>query len=238
MSRERRRIVHAPDHAGPTTIDACAVSQHNFLMTRLFSAMDTLERLPIPDAHVYYLPALDLGRPAADVLEELIRELAWKAEEIVLMGKKHAQPRLTAWYGDAECSYTYSGLRLEPLPWTSTLLHIKQAVEIASSEQFNSVLANYYRDHRDSMGFHSDDEPELGPQPVIASVSLGERRTFVLRPRRRKDLAAVRIDLESASLLLMKGDTQRNWKHGIEKQTRPCGPRVNLTFRRILQTSR
>ena len=99
---------------------------------------------------------------------------------------------------------------------------------------FNSVLLNYYRDHRDSMGMHSDDEPELGERPILASLSLGEERTFILKHKRDKALKPVRLKLASGSLLLMKGDTQRYWKHGIDKETRPCGPRVNLTFRRIL----
>jgi alkylated DNA repair dioxygenase AlkB len=97
------------------------------------------------------------------------------------------------------------------------------------------VLLNYYRDHRDSMGMHSDDEPELGPRPAIASVSLGHQRTFILKHRTRKELERVTLPLESGSLLLMKGDTQRHWKHGIDKERRPCGPRINLTFRQILR---
>ncbi len=96
------------------------------------------------------------------------------------------------------------------------------------------MLVNYYRDQRDGMGFHSDDEPELGPAPVIASVTFGAPRTFVLKHRYRKDLANVKLLLPSGSVLLMKGDTQRYWKHGLPKQTKPCGPRINLTFRRVL----
>ena len=99
---------------------------------------------------------------------------------------------------------------------------------------FNSVLLNYYRDNRDSMGFHSDDEPELGERPVIASVSLGEERTLVLKHQLNKLAKPVRLRLASGSVLLMKGETQRYWKHGVAKKTRACGPRINLTFRRIL----
>ena len=120
------------------------------------------------------------------------------------------------------------------MPWTETLQGIRRAVETAAATSFNSVLLNYYRDHRDRMGFHSDDEPELGSEPVIASLSLGETRTFTLKHRRRKDLDAVRIRLEAGSVLVMRGPTQRNWKHAVAKQGRPCGPRVNLTFRRIV----
>jgi alkylated DNA repair dioxygenase AlkB len=105
-------------------------------------------------------------------------------------------------------------------------------------ERFNSVLLNYYRDHRDSMGFHSDDERELGPTPIIASVSLGATRTFVLKHKTRPELKPIRLELPSGSLLLMKGLTQKNWKHGIDKQSKPCGPRVNLTFRQIFEKQR
>jgi alkylated DNA repair dioxygenase AlkB len=115
------------------------------------------------------------------------------------------------------------------------LLDIKSPVEAIAGDKFNSVLLNYYRDHRDSMGMHSDDERELGKLPLIASLSLGGERTFILKHKTRKDLKPVRLKLASGSLLLMKGETQRHWKHGIEKETRPCGPRVNLTFRRIHQ---
>jgi alkylated DNA repair dioxygenase AlkB len=110
---------------------------------------------------------------------------------------------------------------------------LHSSVESASGESFNSVLLNYYRDHRDSMGFHSDDERELGPRPTIASLSLGEERTFILKSKADKSLRPVRLKLNSGSLLVMKGDTQTNWKHAIHKETRPCGPRINLTFRYI-----
>ena len=111
---------------------------------------------------------------------------------------------------------------------------MRRRTEEASDATFNSVLLNYYRDHNDSVGFHSDDEPELGATPTIGSISLGETRTLTFRPKRRKDQEPVRIALQSGSLLVMKGDTQRNWRHAIAKESRPCGPRVNLTFRRIL----
>jgi alkylated DNA repair dioxygenase AlkB len=136
---------------------------------------------------------------------------------------------LTAWHGDA--SYTYSGLRLEPQPFTPLQREIKTAVEAASGHRFNSVLLNYYRDGADSMGMHSDDEAELGPNPAIASVSFGASRTFILRHKRTKQ--TIKVDLTSGSLLLMAGPTQHHWQHGINKSARPLGPRVNLTFRYI-----
>jgi alkylated DNA repair dioxygenase AlkB len=145
-------------------------------------------------------------------------------------------PRLSAWYGDAGAVYTYSGLRLEPLPWTPVLLEIKQATERLSGTRFNSVLLNLYRDGQDSMGWHSDDEPELGPEPVIASVSLGALRRFVFQHKKRRWRIA--LDLEPGSVLLMAGATQHHWRHALPKTRRPVAPRINLTFRTILRLSR
>ena len=182
---------------------------------------------------MYYLSRLQLAQTSEIVLRCLIDEIPWRAEKIVVRGKTYPQPRLIAWYGDIGKNYTYSGIYLEALPWTQALLDIKSRVEAVAHTDFNSVLLNYYRDHRDSMGMHSDDEPELGERPVLASLSLGEERIFILKHKREKALKPVRLQLASGSLLLMKGETQRYWKHGIDKETRPCGPRVNLTFRRI-----
>jgi alkylated DNA repair dioxygenase AlkB len=201
--------------------------------TDLFSTHARLERIPMENAEVHYLPNLPLAQTPDIVLRRLIDEVPWRAEKVVVWGRSYPQPRLIAWYGDAGMIYTYSGIQLTPLPWTGTLLDIKKRVEAAAGTNFNSVLVNYYRDHRDSMGLHSDDEPELGERPILASLSLGEERTFIMRHKRDKGLKPVRLKLASGSLLLMKGDTQRYWKHGIDKETRPCGPRVNLTFRRI-----
>lgn len=200
----------------------------------LFASEPTLERLEIEDAEVSFARHVDLGEPADEVLRELMEGTTWRHEAVTIYGKKHLQPRLIAWFGDAGQRYSYSGISLEPLPWTDTLTKVRGVVQDLAHERFNSVLLNYYRDHRDSMGFHSDDEKELGPTPVIASVSLGATRTFVLKHKTRPELKPVRLELPSGSLLLMKGHTQKNWKHGIDKQSRPCGPRINLTFRRII----
>ena len=199
----------------------------------LFAAADALERIPMCDAEVYYQTQFDLGESADALLQLLITEVPWRAEKISVWGKVYDQPRLMAWYGDPTSVYPYSKLQLVPLPWTEKLLDLKQRVEAAAGVTFNSVLLNYYRDHRDSMGFHSDDEPELGTQPVIASLSIGTERTFVFKHKTGKTVKPVRLKLASGSLLLMKGATQHCWKHGIDKETRPCGPRINLTFRTI-----
>jgi len=204
-------------------------------MPDLFQSDAALHRLPASGAELLYRSHLDIGAPTAQVLQELIERTPWRAESVVVWGKQYRQPRLTAWYGDADARYEYSGLELDPLPWTPRLLTLKASVEQAAGSPFNSVLLNYYRDERDSMGMHSDDEPELGAQPVIASLSLGETRTLMFRHRCDRSRKSLRIELGDGSLLLMRGATQRNWKHGIAKERHPCGARVNLTFRRIVR---
>ncbi len=193
------------------------------------------QRLPATDADILYMVLpLDIGAPTAKVLSELINETPWRAESVVLWGRRYPQPRLTAWYGDRDARYVYSGIELDPLPWTPRLLALKASVEHATANRFNSVLMNYYRNECDSMGMHSDDEPELGAAPIIASLSFGDARTLVFRHRFDRSREPLRIELGDGSLLLMQGATQRTWKHGIAKERRPRGARVNLTFRLIL----
>ena len=200
-------------------------------MSDLFPGSECL-RMPGADVvyHRHFLPPAG----AAHLLRRLIDQIPWRQDNVVLWGKSIPQPRMTAWYGDSGRSYTYSGLTLDPLPWTDELSLLRAMAEGVAGASFNSVLLNYYRDHNDSVGFHSDDEPELGATPTIGSISLGQTRTLTFKPKRNKDWDPVRIALESGSLLVMKGDTQRNWRHAVAKEAKPCGPRVNLTFRRIL----
>jgi alkylated DNA repair dioxygenase AlkB len=188
-----------------------------------------LSPFPLADGTLSVLPRLALPCAGAELLARLIAETDWRAESITLWGKRHPQPRLSAWHGEA--AYRYSGLRLEPQPFTPLQLALKDAVEAACGHRFNSVLLNYYRNERDSMGMHSDDEPELGPQPVIASLSIGASRTFVLRHKGTKQ--TLKLGLNDGTLLVMSGNTQKYWQHGINKSTRAIGPRVNLTFRYI-----
>jgi len=170
---------------------------------------------------------------AACFFQTLTSEIEWQQKKIKLFGKSVLEPRLTAWVGDPQAFYTYSGTRLIPRPWTLVLLEIKKRVEAKCGASFNSVLLNFYRDHNDSMGLHSDDEKELGAQPVIASVSLGATRRFVLKHRFLKALPQKTFLLEAGDLLILRNDCQKLWKHGIPKEKTACGPRINLTFRKI-----
>lgn len=183
--------------------------------------------IPIEDGELSMLPQLPMPIDNAEILSRLVAETPWRADTVVVYGKRHLQPRLTAWYGEA--GYTYSGLTLHPLPLTPLLAQLRAAVERATGRRYNSVLLNYYRDGADSMGMHSDDEPELGLEPVIASVSYGATRTFILRHKRSK--RTVKLDLTDGCLLLMAGALQANWQHGINKTAKLVGPRLNLTFR-------
>jgi alkylated DNA repair dioxygenase AlkB len=196
----------------------------------LFDSAATLTPIPVEDGELSFLAQLALPMPNEEVLARLIAETAWRSEMITLWGKQYPQPRLTAWHG--EKAYSYSGLTLEPLPFTPLQLEILAAVQAATGRRFNSVLLNYYRDGRDSMGMHSDNEPELGPEPAIASVSFGATRTFILQNKLNRQ--RLQLALYDGSLLLMAGNLQTNWSHGINKSAKILGPRVNLTFRFIL----
>ena len=189
-------------------------------------------RIPLQDGELHFYRSIGLVDAEA-ILARLITDTPWRQEEITVYGKRHRQPRLTAWYGDPGTQYSYSGIELQPLAWTPTLLDLKTAVEKHCDHSFNSVLLNYYRDGQDSMGMHSDDEAELGTEPVIASLSLGEERALLFKHKTRKEQGTVKVPLPDGSLLVMGGQTQRYWRHGLNKLSRSCGPRVNLTFRQI-----
>lgn len=175
-----------------------------------------------------------LDRTAADgYLRALLDGVPWEQHHVRIRGRRIPSPRLSAWYGDAGADYTYSGLALRPRPWTGPIAELKGRVEVAAGCAFNSVLANLYRNGADSMGWHSDDEPELGARPTIASLSVGATRRFRLRHRQRRDLDPVEVSLEHGSLLVMRGSTQQHWKHQVPKTARVHAPRVNLTFRTV-----
>ena len=190
-----------------------------------------LAPLPLPQAELLFDPTFLPAAEAEALLAQLTTAVAWEQRSIRIFGQEIPQPRLTAWYGDEEARYTYSGLAWEPRPWLPALHALRQRLEAATGARFNSVLLNLYRDGRDSMGWHADDEPELGPAPAIASLSLGATRRFRLRPRAGLPHAPFGLDLPGGSLLLMRGLTQRHWQHALPKTARPVGPRLNLTFR-------
>lgn len=188
--------------------------------------------IPLPDGDLRLWPAAFGSTEASRLLAELRQGLAWQQEEVVIFGERRRVPRLVAWHGDPAARYTYSGTLHVPRPWTPELERVRERVHALTGVPFNAALLNLYRDGRDGMGWHSDDEPELGPEPVIASVSLGATRRFCLRHRRRKDLK-LDLALEHGSLLLMAGPTQRHWVHAVPKTARPVGERINLTFRQV-----
>ena len=164
--------------------------------------------------------------------DRLLREIRWRQDRLFIAGKYVAIPRLQAWYGDENACYNYSGLSLTPEPWIQTLLDLKSVTEGLCGGVFNSVLLNLYRDGRDSMGWHSDDELELGVEPLIASLSLGAERYFSLR-RKKKHGDKIKIKLPPGSLLIMSGNLQSNWQHQVPKTSLSVGQRINLTFRSI-----
>ena len=202
-------------------------------MRDLFSLDRQFEPVSMPDADVSILYDLDTHASYDAIFKTLHRDSKWQQRRMWMYGRWVDQPRLTAWHGDPARVYKYSGIKEIPMPWTDTLRELKRRVEDCTDEQFNSVLLNLYRDQNDSMGFHSDDEKELGPEPAIASLSFGATRTFIFKHKARKDLKPVSIPLQEGSVLMMRGKTQRFWKHAINRETQVCGPRINLTFRKI-----
>lgn len=182
------------------------------------------------DGEVILYPNFFGTKESNQLFEDLSSNVNWKQEIIQFFGKKMPIPRLTAWYGDEGISYTYSGIEQHPQPWNTTLKFIKSKVEEIAKVSFNSVLINLYRHGKDSVSWHSDDEPELGKNPIIASVSFGATRRFSLRHKHYKN-HKIAIDLTSGSLLLMQGETQHFWQHQIAKTAKEIQPRINLTFR-------
>jgi alkylated DNA repair dioxygenase AlkB len=190
--------------------------------------------IPMIDADIKFMQAFYRPPLTEQYMHALLEEVTWTQEKIYIGGAERLQPRLSAWYGDEGKDYTYSGITLAPHPWTPTLLRIKEDIEAATGDRFNSVLVNLYRNERDSVGWHSDDERELGSNPVIASLSLGETRTFKFKHKKRKDQKTVSLPLTDGSLLLMAGTTQKCWRHAVEKEREAKGQRINLTFRNVV----
>lgn len=190
------------------------------------------EHFDLPDADIRLYHRFFSAEESAQLSESLTAGILWQQDQIRMFGKQIPIPRLNAWYGDADKSYTYSGIHLKPHPWNEDLLFIKERIEKVTETRFTSVLLNLYRSGNDSMGWHADDEPELGPNPSIASVSFGASRVFQMRHVTKKIRA--NIPLVNGSLLLMQGSTQHFWQHQIPKTSKPLPSRINLTFRTIL----
>lgn len=198
--------------------------------------MDATE-FTLPDA-VLVLYENFLTPSAADMLfVELLHHTPWKQEVMNFYGQERHLPRLTAWYGEPDAYYRYSGILNQPAAWTPTLASVREHVQQVTGHQFNSVLLNLYRSGADSVSWHADNEPELGKNPVIASVSLGAVRVLQMRHPSRKDVRRFDLSLSHGSLLLMKGAMQTHWQHRIPKTRRSITARINLTFRNIARRS-
>jgi alkylated DNA repair dioxygenase AlkB len=194
--------------------------------------MEALHNILPKDGDVDFFPQVFTVEESDIYFDGLQHEIDWKQEPISIYGRTVMQPRLTAWYGDPGKIYSYSGLTMQPRAWTPTLLKIKQRIETVSPVTFNSALLNLYRDQQDSMGWHRDNEKELGMNPVIGSVSFGATRTFQFRHYTDKTLKRS-LELTHGSFLLMHGKTQHNWEHALPKRSTAKGMRVNITFRVI-----
>jgi len=199
----------------------------------LFTATNEKYTIDIPDGKFEVYPHFYLENEANTLFDTLMQDILWKQEKITIHGKTVDIPRLSAWYADAGKGYEYSGIYSESTPWNETLAKIRLEIESTTGEYFNSVLANLYRDGNDSVAWHSDNEKSLGDNPIIASLSLGESRDFQIRHKENRDVKKS-FSLPHGSLLLMGKDTQLNWEHQLPKRKRIIKPRINLTYRLIM----
>jgi alkylated DNA repair dioxygenase AlkB len=189
--------------------------------------------LNLPDAEFIYFPNFFTIEKADLFFETLLKDTPWQHDEISIFGKKIAQPRLTSLYGNEGKPYGYSNIVMHPHPFNSTLTFIKDEIENKVNEKFTTVLLNLYRNEKDSNGWHADNEKELGRDPIIASLSLGEERVFQIKHNSNKEAKRI-ITLQHGSLLLMKNGAQVHYKHQIPKASKPKNSRINLTFRKIM----
>ncbi|WP_428225351.1 alpha-ketoglutarate-dependent dioxygenase AlkB family protein [Flavobacterium sp.] len=186
----------------------------------------------LPDAEIEYIPAFFSFEKAQELFEKLKTDIIWQQDTLTVFGKEYLQPRLTALYGNEGKPYGYSNIVMQLHDWNPLLMYIKEEVEKECQEIFTTVLLNYYRNGQDSMGWHADNEKELGRNPIIASLTFGAERSFQLK-HNTIESAKQNITLAHGSLLVMKGTTQHFWKHQIPKTQKPVGGRINLTFRII-----
>jgi alkylated DNA repair dioxygenase AlkB len=187
---------------------------------------------------VFFVPHFYAETEAQRIFTSLQREVTWREEKIKIFGKEVNQPRLIAWQSDPTTTYRYSGLTLAPSPWTDTVNEIKVRLEKHTHQTFNGVLINLYRDGSDYMGWHRDNERELGKNPFIASLSFGATRSFQLKHRTNHSIKPHTIAATSGSLILMTGSIQENWVHRLAPTKKIVGPRINLTFRRIFDVTK
>jgi len=188
--------------------------------------------IPLKDGSILYDPYFFNNKEANDYFEILRNDIKWQQDDIKIFGKIYAQPRLTALYANNEKPYRYSNITMYPKKFSTILLLIKSQVEKYTNLDFTSCLLNLYRDGQDSNGWHADNEKELGENPIIASISFGAERFFLMKHRHDKS-QKLKIKLKNGSLLLMKGETQHHWLHQIPKTKKMVGERINLTFRTI-----
>lgn len=191
------------------------------------------KEIDITGGRLRYFESFFRESQAKEVFDSLLEETPWQQDPITIFGKTYQQPRLTALYASNAKPYSYSGITMNPRPMTPLMETLRDRVHQVSSNTFTTVLLNLYRNGKDSNGWHADDEKELGKNPVIASLSFGAERYFHLKHKKDKNLR-LKIPLKSGSLLIMEGETQAHWLHQVAKTARPVGPRINLTFRRII----
>jgi alkylated DNA repair dioxygenase AlkB len=189
--------------------------------------------IEIPDGELLFYPQFFDSTESDRLLTQLRTEINWQQQAMKMYGKSINLPRLTAWYGDGGKAYTFSGIAFQPEPWLADLLVIKARIEHVVDTIFNSVLLNLYRSGQDGIGWHADNESELGTNPIIASISFGEMRRFQLRHRFDPQIDKVEIPLNHGSLLVMQGNTQHCWQHQVPKTAKQISERINLTFRSI-----
>ena len=215
-----------------------------FLLRSMFHKNQDLKTKQVPKIHCTSIQSTNLkleyienvfnAKETKIYMDKLFTDVLWRREKIIMWGKEIVTKRRIAWYADKGKSYTYSGATFHPSNWNQDLLKIKKRVESLSHVLFNSVLLNEYKNGEVGMGWHSDDEKELGKNPVIASVSFGANRDFLFKHKFDKNHDKIKVHLQTGSLLLMLGSTQHYWKHSIPKRLKVKDPRINLTFRNII----
>lgn len=184
------------------------------------------------DGWIREYPQFLNSEQSAELMKTLVQAIPWQQDTIRIAGRRIPVPRLQCWMG--ETNYSYSGLRLQANPWQPAVTALRRRIEAVTGHEINSVLLNYYRNGQDSVSWHADDEPELGPGPVIASLSLGAERPFRLRQKHQNPARKHRILLQDGALLIMGETIQNNWLHEVPKVKGLHTPRINLTFRRLI----